>query len=549
MQSADQSGFVLVDLRMRSPARLRRSFFSLTGLGLGTVLAGILLAGCGALPPRVDVPPSMATKPSPDSPLVRIAEASTPSPELSGFRLMPYAAYSLDARIELTRRAKHSLDIQYYLIQNDRTGRLLLRNVRDAAKRGVRVRLLVDDLYTFGADSMFIGLSAFPNVEVRLFNPFCCGRDGLLSKYAASLLDFRRLNHRMHNKLFIADSAMAVAGGRNIADEYFMRSMSGNFVDMDAFIIGAVVPKLEMIFDAYWNSVYAYPVEQIVATDRTPKQLREDFNKLVDEGDQMMKVTLAPTDILGYGPITEDLEAGRLGLEWGKANAFADAPDKVTAMTAEAARNMSVTMNVFDLVKAAHSEVVFSSPYFVPGREGAEALTNLCKRDVRVTVLTNSLASNDEPSVHVGYARYRVELLRGGIDLYELSATRVLLDQRLDVAVPGASVGRLHAKTAVIDRSMVFIGSMNLDPRSDSINTELGMIVNSPALAQDVIRVINISKLQSAYRLKLGDDGHSLEWLTKDDNGELILHSEPDTTFALRLQSVVFSPFIPEQEL
>jgi len=259
-----------------------------------TALAAILLAGCGALPPRMDVPLSMATEPSPDSPLVRIAEVSTPSPELSGFRLMPHAAYSLDARIELTRRAKYSLDIQYYLIQNDLTGRLLLRNVRDAAKRGVQVRLLVDDLYTFGADPMFIGLSAFPNVEVRLFNPFCCGREGFMSRYLASLLDFRRVNHRMHNKLFIADSAMVVAGGRNIADEYFTRSMSGNFVDMDAFIVGAVVPKLVRIFDAYWNSEHAYPVAQIVATDRTREQLQEDFNKLVDEGDQMMEVRMPP---------------------------------------------------------------------------------------------------------------------------------------------------------------------------------------------------------------------------------------------------------------
>ena len=242
-------------------------------------------------------------------------------------------------------------------------GRLLLRNVRDAAKRGVRVRLLVDDLYTFGADPMFIGLSAFPNIEVRLFNPFCCGRDSLMSRYMASLMDFRRLNHRMHNKLFIADGAMAVAGGRNIADEYFTRSMSGNFVDMDAFIIGGVVPKLERIFDAYWNSAHAYPIAQVIATDRTREQLQADFNKLVDEGDQMMKVSMPPNDILGYGPITEDLEAGRLGLEWGMATAFADSPDKVSAMTTEEARSMSVTMNVFDLVTVAREEVVFSSPY------------------------------------------------------------------------------------------------------------------------------------------------------------------------------------------
>jgi len=189
-------------------------------------VAGILLSGCGALPTRPEAARSVGLAPSPESPLVRIARTSAPDPELTGFRLMPLGAYSLDARIELARRAKYSLDIQYYLIQNDKTGHLLLRNVRDAALRGVRVRLLVDDLYTSGGDPMFIGLAAFPNVEVRLFNPFCCGRDGLLSKYTASLLDFNRLNHRMHNKLFIADGAMVVAGGRNIADEYFNSSTS-----------------------------------------------------------------------------------------------------------------------------------------------------------------------------------------------------------------------------------------------------------------------------------------------------------------------------------
>jgi len=478
-----------------------------------------------------------------------MVEVSTPSPELSGFRLMPLAAYSLDARIELTRRAKYSLDIQYYLISNDRTGRLLLRNVRDAAKRGVHVRLLVDDLYTFGGDSMFIGLSAFPNVEVRLFNPFCCGREGLLSKYTTSLLDFRRLNHRMHNKLFIADGAMVIAGGRNIADEYFARSLSGNFVDMDAFIVGAVVPKLATIFDAYWNSAQSYPVGQIIATDRSREQLQEEFDKLVDEGDQMMVVKMPAIDILGYGPITDDLDAGRLGLEWGMATAFADSPDKVMAMNPEAARRMSVTMDVMDLVRAAHSEVMLCSPYFVPGAVGVQAFTDLRQRDVKVTVLTNSLASNDEPLVHAGYARYRPDLLRAGVDLYELSPTRVLLNKRLDLAIPGASLGRLHAKTAVIDRSIAFIGSMNLDPRSDGTNTELGVIIRSPEFAREVLRVINISKLQSAYRLKFATDGTSLEWLTTDDNGEVILYTEPDTTFLQRMETMLFGAFVPEQVL
>ncbi len=234
---------------------------------------------------------------------------------------MPLGAYSLDARIQLARRAQYSLNVQYYLIQNDMTGRLLLRNLRDAALRGVRVRVLVDDLYTSGGDLLFIGLAALPNVEVRLFNPFCCGRDILTSKYLASLADFGRLNHRMQNKLFIADGAMVVAGGRNIADEYFMRSATDNFVDMDAFVVGAVVPRLALIFDTYWNSPQVYPAAAVIRTSLDREQLQRQFNVLVDEGEQMMAVAPPPIDILGYGPISDDLEAGRLGLVWGKANA------------------------------------------------------------------------------------------------------------------------------------------------------------------------------------------------------------------------------------
>jgi putative cardiolipin synthase len=511
---------------------------------LATTLA---LGGCGMLPPLPERAHSTAIDPGPASPLGRIARESTPSTELTGFRLMPLGSYSLDARIELAKRARYSLDVQYYLIQNDKTGRLLLRNLRDAALRGVRVRLLVDDLYTTGGDALFVGLAAFANVEVRLFNPFCCGREGLVSKYLASLPEFGRLNHRMHNKLFIADGAMVVAGGRNIADEYFMRSATDNFVDMDAFMVGAVVPQLAAIFDTYWNSPYVYPVELIVRTDLDRSELRARFDQLVDDGEQMMAVELPPIDILGYGPLREDLEAGRLGLNWGKAAAFADPPAKVTATSDEMARSMSVSMSVMDLVMASQHEVVISSPYFIPGPLGVRAFGALRERNVKVTILTNSLAANDEPLVHTGYSRYRVDLLKSGVDLYELSPTRILRNKRL--MLPGASLGRLHAKTAVIDRSVVFIGSMNLDPRSASKNTELGVIAENPQLAKEVIRVINISKLQSAYRLRFATDGSSLEWLTMDDDGEVVLSDEPDATVFLRLQNLLLGPLVPEDQL
>ena len=505
------------------------------------------LAGCGALPPRGDAPAAAALPPSPASPLVRLAQASLPGPDLSGFRLLPMGYYSLDARIELARRATRSLDLQYYHIHNDRTGRLLLRNVRDAALRGVRVRLLVDDLYTVGSDALLDGLAAFTNVEVRLFNPFCCGRDGIGAKYAASLLDIRRLNRRMHNKLFIADSAIAVAGGRNIADEYFMRSMTDNFVDLDALIVGAVVPQLAAIFDAYWNSPRVYPVQAIVRPGGDDAQRRAAFDRLVDEGEQMMSLGLPPVDILGYGPVSEEFDGPRLGLHWGRASAYADSPEKVAATTDEMARSMSVTMSVMDLVTAAQREVVLSSPYFVPGTMGVQAFGDLTRRGVKVTVLTNSLAANDEPLVHTGYARYREALLRLGVDLYELSPTRVKHNQRLHW--PGASLGRLHAKLAVVDRRQVFVGSMNLDPRSASKNTELGIVVDSPELAKEILRVIHISKLQSSFRLQLGTDGRSLRWAGMDDDGEVLLDAEPDATLFLRVQNLLLAPFVPEQQL
>ncbi len=204
-------------------------------------------------------------------------------------------------------------------------------------------------------------------------------------------------------------------------------------------------------------------------------------------------------------------------------------------------------MNVMNLVMASRTEVVLSSPYFIPGPKGVQAFGDLRKRDVKVTILTNSLASNDEPLVHTGYARYRVELLRSGVDLYELSPTRIVRNKRL--MLPGASVGRLHAKTAIIDRSIVFIGSMNLDPRSASKNTELGIIAECPQLANEVLRVIHISKFQSAYRLRFAPDEQSLEWLTMDDDGDVVLSEEPDVTPVMRLQNMLLAPFVPEQQL
>jgi putative cardiolipin synthase len=510
-------------------------------------LTAVLISGCGMLPMLPDRPTSSALPPARDSPLVRSVQDSTPNPNMTGFRLMPIGFSSLDARVELARRAAHSLDVQYYLIANDRTGRLFMRNLRDAALRGVRVRLLVDDLNTTGGDEMFRGLAAFQNVEVRLFNPFCCGRQSVASKFMASLVAFQRLNRRMHNKLFIADGVAAVMGGRNIADEYFSRSPTSNFVDMDVLVVGGVMPRLRSIFDAYWNSQEAYPVEAIVAASPDRVDLQRRFDHLVEDGEQMTSIPVPMTDMLGHRPLGRDLDAGHLQLEWGTAVAFADRPDKVNATTVEMARSMSAQMNIMDRVSASKRNVVISSPYFVPGSIGVQAFGDLTRRDVKVSILTNSLAANDVPLVHTGYARYRVELLRTGVELYELSPTRMFRNDEL--LVPTMSTGRLHTKAAVIDESIVYIGSVNLDPRSDSTNTELGILAECPELARQVIEVIGMSQRGSSYRLRFADDGVTLQWLTATDAGDVVLTQEPEATLLMRLQNVLFGPFVPEQLL
>jgi len=509
--------------------------------------AAALLAGCGSLPTNVGKTDSLALPPSPDSPLVKIATVSSPGADQTGVRLLPLGAYSLDTRIQLAQRATNSLDVQYYQLEDDSTGRLLLTALRDASQRGVRIRLLVDDLYTTRSDPLLRGLASFPNVEVRLYNPFCCNRGGGVGgRYMASILDFGRLNHRMHNKMYIADGVMAVVGGRNIADEYFLRAHDANFVDMDAFVVGAVVRSMSAIFDRYWNSEVVYPIE-VVGEALGDKPARMKAFDATIAAQPAPPIELPATDVLGYGPLIEELDAGQLGLQWGIARAFADPPEKLLAMSPKVAFEMSVTNDVMMQVWQAKDDLVLTSPYMIPGETGMQSFHNLSKAKVKVTVVTNSLAATDEPLVHTGYSRYRTRMLQAGVDLYELSPTRTMNTKRLGVF--GSSLGRLHAKTAVIDKKIIFIGSMNLDPRSASTNTEFGMFIENPALAKELLRVINISKLESAYRLRLEPKTSQLQWLTLEDDKEVVLGVEPESTFWLRIHNMLLGWFVPEKLL
>lgn len=515
---------------------------------VSVLIAGLLAAGCAGLP-QVDrnAIATTAIPGSTDTTLGRIAERSRPSPELTGFRVMPMGTFSLDTRLELAARAERTLDIQYYHVASDETGRYFLRMLRDAARHGVRVRLLIDDLYTTGEDELLLGFAAHPNVQLRVFNPFVRGRDfGQLGRFVVAPGQWGRLNHRMHNKLVIADGAMAVLGGRNIANEYFLRGPTQNFVDMDLFTVGAIVPHLARVFDSFWNSDAVYPIESITSSPLPAQALRDYFDRATDPSVTPGPDPLPPNDVLGYGPVSEDLDAGRLGLIWGTASVIADIPLKVQA-SAEELKMSGVTYNVLAAMRTARREVLVSSPYLVPGERGMALIRDLRGRGVKVSVLTNSLASTDEPLVHIGYSRYRPEMVDLGVAVHELSSSRLGRNPR-QPRLFGKSLGRLHAKLVVIDKERLFIGSMNLDPRSQSTNTEIGLLIDSPQLAREVSRVIDIDKLQSAYKVTRGPAGN-LRWIAMDSDEETSVDTEPDSTFGLRLRTILLAPLVPESLL
>jgi putative cardiolipin synthase len=286
----------------------------------------------------------------------------------------------------------------------------------------------------------------------------------------------------------------------------------------------------------------------VVRPDETPAQLRSRFEVMTGPLTTPAPPPLSSSDVLGYGPVGEELDAGKLDLIWGDARVFADHPDKPFDVEPDGAlAQTSVAFNFFETLRTARSEVIISSPYFVPGPVSLEMLQAMRSRGVKVIVLTNSLASTDEPIVHVGYSRYRETLLKMGVELYELSASRLKDNERQYLF--GKSLGRLHAKLAVIDGEQVFIGTMNLDPRSATINTELGSITRSATLAGELRHLIDIDRLQSAYRLRLNAEGRCCEWLSIDGEKEIILTKEPDSTPWQRLKNWLLSPLVPEEQL
>ena len=380
-----------------------------------------VLGGCAGLPTDIDRPHSSALADTGGTRLGRaLAPLAAANPGKSGIHALDNARDAFAARVVLARAAERSLDVQYYIWRDDTTGNLLCKELWDAAERGVRVRLLLDDNNTRGLDDDLIALDAHPHIEVRLFNPYA-NRGFRLGELVT---DFGRLNRRMHNKSFTADNQAAIVGGRNVGDEYFGAETPVAFNDLDVLAVGAVVPEVSKAFDAYWNSESAYPAASLIReTPMSAAQVREEWAKLHADPAAAKYV-----DAVHATPLVRRLLAGNLPLEWAPARVIQDDPSKVLQPLER------TDLHMLPLFEAALGDPVrqldLVSPYFVPTKEGAAKLNAIAARGVRVRVLTNSLAATDVAPVHAGYAKYREALLRGGVRLYELKPTATEKSER-----------------------------------------------------------------------------------------------------------------------
>jgi len=496
-------------------------------LSLWLTSAVALLAGCASLPPPQDRPASSALTETADTRLgAAVAPLVAAHPGLSGIHAMPDAYDAFAARVVLASAAQKSLDAQYFIWHDDQVGTLLFEALWKAAGRGVRVRLLLDDGGTTGIDATLAALDAHPNIEVRLYNPF--PHRG--SRALGYLSDFARLNKRMHNKSFTADNQVSVVGGRNIANEYFGAGSGIGFADLDVLVVGPVVQQVSTEFDLYWNSASAYAAAEFVgmpASDAVPR-LQASF-----------AATHADPLSVGYlqavreTSLLADLQNQRLAFEWTTAQVLYDAPAK----TLDRSQRTDVLLFPALMQRLGKPEKSFDivSPYFVPGDEGTVLLAELARRGVQVRVLTNSLASSDESVVHAGYMKRRRDLLLAGVRLYELKPTANQEALHLKGRFGAGKVSGLHAKTYAVDGERIFVGSFNFDLRSARLNTEMGVVIDSPVFARQLSAVFDEDLSQVAYEVRLAPQGDGLVWIEQTASGEEKRYDiDPETGWSKR---------------
>jgi len=480
------------------------------------------LAGCATV--DFDYPKTPSTSFA-DTGETRVARAIAPlaaaHPGESGFYLQADGIDALATRLLLAERAERSIDAQYYLISNDITGLLFIESLLRAADRGIRVRLLLDDIQTAGYDPGMIALDSHPNFEIRVFNPFARGGPRGFN----ALGDLGRVNRRMHNKTFTVDNQITIIGGRNIAAEYFGARDDVNFSDLDAVSIGPVVREVSRQFDIYWNDEYAVPVPGLTKRTEDPAADLKRLRARLAESRVTVKQTPYAAVLVRAVKFVDALEED--DFTWAPYELVYDLPAKARGEVLEG--DESILTPLRKTVLAAEREFCLVSPYFVPRRSGEKSLAGLSERGIDVKVITNSLASTNHAIVHTGYAPSRKPLLESGVRLFEA---------RPDARAQGAdewaggrfSEGTLHTKGFIVDRKVMFLGSFNWDPRSAYINTEMGVIIHSPEIAGSAADQVDRNLRSKTYEVILGEGGQ-LQWLDRRDGGKNVLARDPETTW------------------
>ncbi|MFT5050973.1 MAG: putative cardiolipin synthase [Chlamydiales bacterium] len=461
----------------------------------------------------------------------RFEPKATDHPGSSGLYLLSNGLDAFSARVALINRAERTLDAQYYIFHEDVTGKWLLSRLLAAADRGVRVRLLLDDLGSAGTDELISRADAHPQLEVRLFNPFARGPWPGLARKLDILSRPRRLNRRMHNKMLTADGAAAIVGGRNVGDEYFSANEDIEFGDMDLLAFGPVNHDLGECFDLYWNSEFVVPMSAW-------SSLRRDAGDLADLRAELAQHEVEHAEsryaerVQGSDFVQEAL-MGDLALVWAETHTVADLPRKIVAKGDKVKQTLLIE-RIKPYWPDSRTDLAIVSPYFIPRKAGVEELGRIVDGGGRVRVLTNSLAATDVPIVHSGYKDYRRALVRRGVELHELMPVSEAVEEGYRQGKLGSSNAALHTKTFVSDGQRIFVGSLNLDPRSVELNTELGLVVESPELARQILaKVDRATQRDVSWTIALDDAGDVI-WLGERAGGPLRLDTEPDTSWWLR---------------
>lgn len=447
----------------------------------------------------------------------------------SGFYPMNDGIEALASRLLMAARAEKSIDVQYYLIKNDIVGRTFMYSLLQAADRGVRIRLLIDDMFTSGYDVGLAALDSHPNFEIRIFNPF---HRGSMGKIKSSVSGFSRVNRRMHNKSFTIDNQITLIGGRNIADEYFGAREDAKFGDLDVVAVGPIVQDVSDMFDTYWNHETALPVaafmKELEDSNATLTELQARLAKAPHEAERSKYADAVRSRILHF------VESDKDRFEWAPYQLVVDSPDKGIKAKVRTGGVDSIMTPLIESLRSAEEELVLVSPYFVPLKEGINGLLKLQARGVQVTVITNSLAANNQFLVHGGYAPARKPLLAAGVKIYEVRPDAEVSGTEF-VNASGAKA-TLHTKAFIVDRSQVFIGSFNFDPRSANLNTELGVIIYDSDLGELYSKKVEKDLRSQTYEVFLNEKG-KLRWRGHADGKEVIYDKEPNTTWGQRFSA------------